>query len=341
MSEEAIASNANVFSFTRFTPHSWICRDDSGYYWAIFEELDGDIAVYKNDGSGGAWVLKKTLTDADFTGTPFPMDDWQIINLDGQDAVYITLRKAGKIYSYEINTTTDIGAVDLDNSQPGGLSTNDPIYIRWNSNDNKIYMNYHIASYNYTDFVEITRSAGFGTPAQPVVGTNLRNLDFCIDSNGNFYIIYIELTSGELTVYDHTNTNTQIISTLASEATLKFANIVCDYNDDIVLGYYDTAESNEVQIRRLDGGNISSILLDTEFDLGTQPPSMFTVVDGYNNIFAIYTDGSDKEAYYKKYDGSWGTTTKISSDYDGEMVVPELRAPLSSDTILVTYSATQ
>lgn len=336
MAEKSIAGNANYFSIDKYTPHTWICRDDDGDFWTIVEETDNDLAIYKSENNGDNWVLKKTLTNSDFTGNPFPLDDWQIVNLENDDAVYITLRKGTSLYGWEINTLTDVGAKDLDNDVPTSV-IDKPMYVRWDVLNSKLYVLYSNTS-TKASYMEIVRDGTLSDFNQGS-STGLNTLmDSSIDSSGNKYSLFENTSGAKIGLLDWTNnTMKQYSVTLAN---IKFANLACKYNNDIVMGWYDSSESNEIQIRVLDGGNISSELLDTEYNLDTVPLGMFITVDGNDNIYVVYTDGTDKEAYYLKYDGSWSSPTKISSDFDGELLMPELRAPLSDNSILVTYSAT-
>ena len=334
MAEKSICSNANYFSIDKYTPHPWICRDDDGDYWTIVEETDNDLAIYKSEDAGDTWVLKKTLTNADFTGNPFPLDDWQIINLENDDAVYITLRKGTALYSWEIETLTDTGAKDLDNDIPAD-AVDHPMYIRWDIFNSKLYGFYEGGTYMFN--IWIKRDGTFGANVRPFAA-GVYPLDAYIDSNGIKCYLSYNYSGGANEIQIQSSTGSKGYS--AVYANIKFANVIGKYNDDMVIAWYESGLANEIQIRVLDGTNLSNELLDTEVSLDTVPLSMFVTVDGDGNIYVIYTDGTDKEAYYLRYDGSWGSPVKISSDNDGELVMPELRPPIADNKILVTYSAT-
>lgn len=330
MAEVLIASNAAILTLDQYTPHPWICRDDSGNYWTIFQNLDGNIDVYKSIDSGSTWSLKKTLSNTDFTGTPFPMDSFSMLNLEGENAVYVMMRRGALWYSWEVDTLTDTGATDLN-----GLDSlsDGPIYIAWDKFNKQLFCNY-----KWTDqvrWVELTRP-GSGA-VDSVTKTGWDPYDFAIDSVGNKYFLGSPSDPSWIRLYDKTNDVTATFQT----STQHFANIVIRHNDDIVFMMHQGTYCN---IHILEGGNISNDLTGNKYFALDTPSSCFVSVDGLGNPYVIYTNVTDNEAWYKKFDistGSFDSAVKISANYDGIMVIPELRAPINEQQLLVTYQATQ
>ena len=339
MAEYTIDNDANVFSIDIEHPHPWICRDDDGDYWTVFKNLSNNIEIHKSENNGETWTHKKTLTDSDFTGTPFPMDGFCIVNLKGQDKIYIFMyKKTAKTgYGWIINTSTDVGSLDLDGVSISDLPPVKPEVI-WNEGDTKLYLSFGREGTNtgYHREIPLDGTVAVGTTTTLPYATN-KSYGYTVDSNGDFFINAIGGVSHYNTIKKVGGTSKNIT---VSGFSYDFANLLCDYQDKVILG---CVYSNYLHIYKL-SNDLSTIEIDNaNYNLGFTPSCCFMTIDGLNDIYFVYTNPNDDEAYSIKYDvseSSWGSPVKLSSDNDGLLVCPELKAPLDSSTILVTYQST-
>lgn len=336
MAEYTIDTDANVFSIDIEHPHPWICRDDDGDYWTVFKNLSNDIEIHKSEDNGVTWANKKTLTDADYTGAPFPMDGFCITNLKGQDKVYIFMYKKAdkKGYSWIINTLTDVGSIDLDDDV---FSTTTLLKVEaiWNEYDNKLYLCYGDTA-GYGRHREIKLDGTLGTLNSQILLSGGRAYGYAIDSNGDFFIDSMSLAT--YTNYVHKVGITT--KELGIDVIYDFANLLCDYQDKVVLG---CVYSNGLHIFKISNDLSTIEINNATYALGFTPSSCFMTIDGINDIYFAYTNTTDDEAYSIKYDiseSTWGTPIKISSDNDGLLVCPELKVPINENKLLVTYQAT-
>jgi hypothetical protein len=348
MAEHNIANNAGTLVATAKTDGPWICRDDDGNYWTIFQNIDNNITIYKSTDSGSTWTLKKTLTTADFTSITFPIDGFNIANLTGQDKVYIILTKKaytlGKCWGWVINTSTDVGAKDLDgvaltNYQSRALNKSE---IRWDSYNNKLYIGWGADS-TFSDtnahYQEVVLNGTLGSAVNLSVGSSHYPGGFAIDSVGiKFFISFSASGAG---YYARIVKSGSSKDTTYTNSTYLFYNLICDYNDKLVFGF---VIGTILHLYRANNSLSTFEINDSQKDLGTShtPSAAFLTVDGNNDIYWFYTDSYDNEAYYVKYTvstASWGTATKISSDNDGMLVCPELRSPTTDNKVLVSYQS--
>ena len=341
MAEYTIDTDAGIFGITIETPHPWICRDDDGDYWTVFKNLSGNIEIHKSEDNGVNWVNKKTLTDADFTGTPFAMDGFCITNLKDQDKIYIFMYKKAdkKGYGWIINTLTDVGSLDLDGTAISDLPPIKP-EARWNEFDNKLYLcaGRGNAIPQHRE-IKLDGTVGAST-LTTLVAASLRGYGYAADSNGSFFINAQSTTGAASNVIQKAGTATYKVLVNLGGTQYDFANIVCDHQDKIVLG---CVYSNGLHIFKVSNDLSTLEINNATYALGFTPSSCFVTIDGINDIYFVYTNTSDDEAYSIKYDisaSSWGSPVKISSDNDGLLVCPELKAPLNDSKLLVTYQAT-
>jgi len=267
------------------------------------------------------------------------MDTFQIINLDGQDKIYITLTKADDIYGYVINTATDVGSIDLD-ADSLSMANAVRIEVRWDNYNSKLKIGYGRTDDELVYLKTINLAGSFSDEESSNVqyGGN-RGYGFCIDSNGNKFFNGMAISGGSFNCIKKFGTTTFKVLGIDDQV-YDFANIICDYQDKIVLG---CVYSNYLHIFKV-SNDLSTIEIDNaNYNLGLTPSTCFMTIDGLNDIYFVYTNTSDDEAYSIKYDiseSSWGSPVKISSDNDGLLMVPELKAPLDDNKVLVTYQST-
>ena len=350
MSEHNIANNAGLFTADIKTAGPWICRDDSGNYWTIFQDVDNNIAICKSTDFGSTWTLIKTLTTADFTSLTMPIDTFSIAQLIGQNKVYIFLAKRGTTnycWGWIINTLTDVGIIDLDNvtivsmqNMPVGK-----IEMRWDTYNNKLYIGYGDIQdgigWDIFSYSHIVLNGTLGGPANTQIGSNQYKFgSFTIDGNGNKFFLKYSISSSFTSIAK--DTGTPVKATTYSNLTYLFLNVICDYDNKIVFGF---VIGTVMHLYRANNGLTTFEINDAQKDLGSghTPTISFLTVDGNGDIYWVCTDSFDNEAYYVKYTigtSSWGSVTKISSDNDGKLICPELRSPLADNKILVSYQAT-
>jgi len=349
MAEHEIDTDAQVFAIDLKTPHSWICRDDNGDFWTVFRNTSDNLEVYKSTDVGATWVLKKTLQNSDFTGgDPFPTNAFQIINLIGQDKVYLLISSGAHKYAYGwiFNVTADTDAKDIDYVF-GANATVGPYWGCWDSyNSRLLYLAWgsgnidSIGEINLdTTLSEVGYNGGLGDPYSYYISAEGYGYAMATTTPfGTFLLTKLKRGASDY----HQNEGGQ--ATLTYSGTLLFLNIVSDTSSNPIVGWAEThTGAPRLRISKRDKDNTATELIaaDHAFDSGTNPTSCFVTVDGNDNIIFVFTDGSDNEAYYIKYDGSsWGAETKISLDNDGKLVMPEFTPPLSASSLILTYQAT-
>jgi len=339
MAEYQIDNDASIVVFDLSTPHSWICSDDDGNYWTIFHNTSNYVEIHKSEDDGATWSHKKTLTESDFSsGMSFPMSSIQIVNLKGQDKVYITLIKNDDIWGWLINTSTDIGQKDLDNESLS-IATACKIEVRWDSFNSKLKIGYGRTDDEIVYLKTINLSGGFSDESTGSVhhGGN-RGYSYCIDSSGNIFYNGMAISAGSYNLVKKFGTGTYKTLGIGNQE-YDFTNLVCDHNNKIIVG---CVYSNYLHIFRITNDLSTIEINNANYNLGFTPSSCFVTVDGSNNIYFVYTNPSDDEAYSIKYDvdsSSWDSPLKISSDANGILVTPELRPSIDSDKILVTYQS--
>jgi hypothetical protein len=348
MAEYNIANNAGTITADIKTAGPWICRDDSGNYWTIFQDTDNNIAICKSEDAGETWSLIKTLTTSDFTSLTMPVDTFNICHLIGQNKVYIFLAKkasTNKCWGWVINTLTDVGSVDLDNDTLTTYSTIalDKIEIRWDSYNSKLYTgqgyNSAASTGNYY-YQEIKLDGTLGTATTTSISNYHKPGGFAVDSLGNKLCLSLSISGTSYTaICKGTGTSK---NTTYQNLTYLFSNVICDYDNKVIFGF---VIGTILHLYRVDNGLTIFEIDDSQKDLGVghTPTIAFLTVDGNGDIYWMYTDSNDNEAYYVKYTvstSSWGSATKISSDNDGKLISPELRSLLTDNKLLVSYQAT-
>ena len=346
MAEYNIANNAGTITADKKTAGPWICRDDSGNYWTIFQDIDNNIAICKTTDAGETWTLMKTLTTADFTSLTFPVDTFSICHLIGQNKVYVFLAKKGssstKSWGWIINTLTDVGTKDLDNVSISHYPLG-RLEVRWDTYNNKLYSLYGYLSSGFSSIYtsEIKLDTTFGVETTITISQYKIFCGFAIDSNGNkFSLVYSNNIPYFTTI--HKGTGTPNKDTTYNNVAYLFANVVCDYDNKVIFGF---VIGTVFHTYRANNALTTFEINDSQVDLGAghTPAIAFLTVDGTGDIYWVYTDSNDNEAYFIKYTiatSSWGSATKISSDNDGKLICPELRPTLSDNKILVSYQAT-
>jgi hypothetical protein len=350
MAEHNIMDVAGDFSINQYCAAPWICRDDNDDYWTVIRDTSDGLKIYKSIDDGSTWTLKKTLANSDFTGTPFPTDNFQIINLVGQDKVYVFFTggvNKQKLFGWIFNVTADTNAIDLNNAQLVGDDVNERCHTAWDSVNNRLLIVTETASDLGFGKINLNGTSTFKGYADvphilsyyisPVSGHGFLISE---DSAGSRIKIYKKRNDAD---YDQDRITSSDISITISN--LKFANIVTDSDGHPIIGYaYHVGDSNiNVYFSKRDKDSLGTILSSgmINITIGIAVESCFMTIDGNNNLYFVFTKGSDKECYYVKYDGSaWGSITKISSDNDGQLAMPEVRVPITDNKILVTYQAT-
>ena len=355
MAEYTIDTDAGVFGIDKFTPYSWICRDDDDNYWTVFRNTSGNLEVYKSTDSGVNWILKKTITNADFSnGNPLPTSRFQLIQLTGQEKIYLFISEQTSpwddylyLYGWIFDTNADTNSKDLDKAN---IDSGYVPHVYWDDYNDRLLV--YCQRYNAegegrfgkinldTTVTYNSYNIGCGKP-----------LSYFISVEGYGYPLGESLTNGRMILKkmknnaDYNN-SLDSITIAITKANLKFANVVCDSTANPIVGYAynDGGTTPKLIFTKKDKTDLSTELDSDSHTLSSavMPESCFIVVDGNDNIYFIFTDGSDKEAYFIKYDGtSWGSETKISSDFDGKLVMPEVQSPITDNEILLTYQATE
>lgn len=352
MAEQNIMNVAGDFSIDKYSPAPWICRDDNDDYWTVIRDTSGDLRVFKSTDDGVNWILKKTIINSDFlNGNPFPTNAFQIINLSGQDKVYVFICKGGAkqyIYGWIFNVTADTNQKDIDNQIVNVSATNYDSHVSWDDFSNRLLVVSGGAASNVY-FGDIP-ALGAGTLNYKGSSADHVSLSYYISpTDGYGYLLteqvindYLVLRKKRNDASYHTTLSTGAIS--LTIANVIFGNVVTDSDGHPVIGYIynDGGTTPKFKFEKRDKDNLAVILSSGSQDIssGTVPDSAYLTIDGNNNIYFVFTDGSDGECYYIKNDGSWGSETKVSSDNDGQLAMPEVRVPITDTNILVTYQAT-
>ena len=345
MSEYNIATNADVLVMNRNRTSPWICRDDNGHFWTIFQNTSQNIEIYHSEDSGATWTLKKTLTAGDFTSLTMPVDNFNIAHCVGQNKVYVLLMKpsTGKYWGWLINTSTDTGSVDVNNASHGAWALIGPHSLRWDSLNNKLYA-FQSAYNQYNWYTQYIPMNGTLSTTQLYSGVSGEfPTSGAIDTSGNFFmsVVGYESLSYHPRIYKNTNYLQSATTIIAP-----FALTLADYAGRGILLAYRYQASNAYIYAYRAKADFSAFDVDGTFLVaasGDEITSFTGCVDGLNNVYVIYTLASNSEAYYAKFDGTakvWGTPTLLSSGNDGVAVSSEVRGLLASNTILVTYQAT-
>jgi len=341
MSEYNIANNADVFSVDKTRTAPWICRDDSGNYWTIFQNTSQNIDIYKSTNLGVTWTLMKTLTSADFTSLTMPIDNFNIVNLTGQNKVYIMLYKTTqKVWGWKINTLTNSGSVDLDNVLAGNSGTGHATAIRWDSYNNKLYLMWGATSNMWGFYSEIPLNGTLSAFVNPTFTyTNQRAYGFNIDNQGRKLFAAVATSGVQSMLYRGITSFTKIDVAVDN---VDFVSVLADYNGQ---GIYCYVNGGVIHLYKANLAFTAWELSNYYFTLagGAICTSAYFALDGLNNVYVIYTSSTDGESYSAKFDitsAVWGTSTQISSNNDGLQVSCELASPLASNTILTTYQAT-
>ncbi len=352
MAEVNIMSVAQDFNINKYTPVPWICRDDNDDYWTVIRDTSNQLRVYKSIDSGATWVLKKTLTNSDWTGDPFPTDAFQIINLSGADKVYLFIVDSSyKLYGWIFNVTADTNQVDMDNISADSSSYE--AHASWDDSNNRLLVYWartHIQGEGRFGKINLDTTftyAGYDY-LNTGAGTNGRPLSYYIDSGYGYQLgesltidqMILKKMDNHATLY---NLSIDYVNIGVVRTDLLFANVITNSDGNPVVGWVDAnSGSPKFEFTIRDKTNLATVI-STSSQLiasGVNPESCYMAIDGNNNLYFVYTDGIDKECYSVKYDGSWSSAMKISSDNDGQLAMPEIKAPITDNKILVTYQAT-
>jgi hypothetical protein len=257
--------------------------------------------------------------------------------------VYILLHErgaaTGKLWGWKINTSTDAGEVDLDNVTLNGTQTT-KLELRWDFFNTKLYIAFGNSGDYLAYYIQIVLDGTINTPSSvSFVSNDKLIMGFDIDAQGNKFMAALATSSGYNAlkkVSPLTSLNAGAFTTIAT-----WMGVVCDYNDKPILGYII---GTVIHIYRATNDLASWEITDANTDLGAghDPEIAFFTIDAVNNIYCVFTDSSDHEAYYIKYNvttSSWGSAIKISSDNDGKLVCPELKVPIDKTQMLITYQA--
>ena len=352
MAEQNIMSVAGDFSINKYTPAPWICRDDNDDYWTVIRDTDGNLRVYKSIDDGAIWVLKKTLTNADWTGSPLPTNAFQIINLVGQDKIYVFLCDGAAkqyLYGWIFNVAADTNQKDMDNQILNVSAGNLDSHVAWDDfNDRLLVVSAH--SGDSTTYFGDIPALGTGTLNYKGSTVNYDPLSYYISpSDGYGYFLSYEIGGSVIRLHKKRNDSSYqsdliSISITLTPANVIFANVVTDSDGHPIIGYIynDGGITPKFKFEKRDKDNLSTILSSGSQDISsvTVPSSAYLTIDGNNNLYFVFTDGNDGECYYIRYDGSWGSEIKVSSDNDGQLAMPEVRVPIADNKILVAYQAT-
>jgi len=351
-----IDTDADVFGIDRYTPNSWIVRDDNGDFWTIFRNLSGNLEIHKSTDDGVTWTNIKTLTNSDFTDNPFPTSRFQIENLEGQDKVYIITWKlmSGtlKFYSCYIDINSNTVTIDLDGATDSTIANSEEYKkLRWNYYYQRLELIYNHKTASYINGIEIPLTGAFSTKRSYETSIkDHRDSDFDrsdgkwlgwvndsnnkqqISYNNSFYNQLVDSSSSDIL-----NNDIKWISFLLSrqvtKRVIRFA------------VYYDSGSSTYRFVINQDKWNGSSFTREIYDDQAiptsnTNPLSAWAAIDTNDNIYIFWTDGSDNECYCLKYDQSpktWGTHQQLSSGSKGLLIMPERYVPASSDKVIFCY----
>jgi hypothetical protein len=342
MAEQNIMNIAQDFTVSKYCTYPWICRDDSNNYWVVIRNTSDNLEVYKSIDAGLNWVLKKTIANTDFpVGNPFPTNNFKILNLRGQDKIYVFCTQGSdvsKMYGWIFEVTADTNKIDLDSVDT--FQDYEP-HVCWTGS----LMAGTIRNFAKGEFrwwtINLNGTATYGS----YLSDYGRPLSFYAHSDGSAYYLGESLTDNNMILSRAWVTSLSIALT---KTNLIFADVVADSAGHPIVGYlYLVSGSYYFYITKRNKDSLITEILSTNHIISpsatTVPDICRMTVDGSNNIYFFYTDGVDKEAYYMKYDVttySWDAEVKISSNNDGKLVMPEIKPPITDSKILTTYQAT-
>jgi len=352
MPEYSIMNTAQDFTLNKYNnAHSWICEDDNGDYWCVVRNTSDNMEVYKSEDSGQTWILQKTLTNSDWSnGNPLPSNHFQLVNLIGQNKVYLFICEidTNKCYSWIFETNSGgSDSKDLD-SVAININVTTESFIYWDNFNDTLFI---IATYLLGEGTHYYGKILLNGTISSIGGLGNKGivLDYYIDEITGIQWMFSEAATSEKFMINKAQSNVPMTSLdnvdiAFTKSYLIFGGITVDRSGHPIVGYlYNSGSNPQFKITKRDKDDLSNELLSTTYDLGsgsTNPTTFFIVVDGNNNIYVVYTDADDGEAYYIKYSGSWGTPTKISSDNDGKLCIPITRPKITDTQIPVIYQAT-
>jgi len=332
MAETTIMNTAGTFSIPVRSQPQWICRDDNDDYWTVVRDTTGNLRVYKSINDGVTWLLKKTITNSDFSGgNPLPTHHFQLINCSGQDKIY--LRIVGQTaqylnFSWIFNVTADTNNKGMDGVKFTVSYGDQDLYgcIAWDFAGNRLLVMGYQGSPGSTSKFGIINLTTHTIDDQTsgVANENTHHDYYISPTDGYGYIVHGYSASIYLEKYNNgVNYGSRLEITNDSWAADEwlFAGVVTDSNGDpIIYGLYRQSSNYYISIQRHDKDSLSTHTVVDSYNLGTTAPEMCSMtIDGNDNIYFLVTKGTDKEAYSIKY---------------------EIRVPAASSQMLVTYQAT-
>ena len=355
MAETTIMNVADDFSIPYGAQTHWVCRDDNDDYWAVVRDTTGNLRVYKSINDGVTWLLKKTLTNSDFIGgNPFPTPYFQLINLSGQDKVYLRIVPLTALYnnySWKFNVTADTNEKGMDGVKMPVSYGDQNIYgcVAWDSVNNRLLViGFQGSPATDTKYGEINLSTNtFGDVSSVGGADGAQRIAYYI-SPADGYGYEIKTVGNTMYLHKKNNGASNYGTNLATTtdtwggSIVLFAGVITDSNGDpITYGCFFDTGNYYIGLQKHDRNDLNTHTVRADFNLGSSAPEIVNMsIDGNNNLYFIYTKGTDKEAYSVKYDWTTFAETKISSDNEGQLAVPEIRVPVASTQMLVTYQAT-
>jgi len=356
MAETTIMNVAGTFSVGLDAQAQWICRDDNDHYWSVVRDTTGNLRVYKSINSGATWLLKKTVTNADFSGgNPLPTDKFQLVNCTGQNMIYLRivgLTNKYLNYSWKFNVTADTNQKGMDAVKMTVSYSDVNTYgcMAWDAaNSRLLVIAYTPSPGTDTNYGEINLSTNTISNTSSVGGGDgVQRYAYYINPTDGYGYEVFALGNGIVYLHkkkngasDYGNNLLTFNANWGSPITWLNMGVITDSNGDpIFYALYYHSSYYRIRVQRHNKSDLS-LHVDDNYVVGLILPEICNMtIDGNDNLYFLLTKGEDQEAYSIKYDWSTFAETKISSDNDGQLVVPEIRVPATSTTLLLTYQAT-